>query len=341
MGRLANTTVNTPVLYVPFGSLLPLHCCCCGTATHLHVRRYCKKLMREALTFSDDIDALNGTITEAKDKCKVYAKKLAEKDGLLKQKQELMKLLKLDAEEQIRKERRKVAAHEEQCKSQIDVKNLSIQKLVQHAKMEMDQLDDKYKKARAALNTRKTTICCCANRYNGRYLGQVPIPTNRPDQDILWEAIDRLKEQAIALADSRGRATSAFDVSAMTVPGYTVKGSTRKWPKMLYMCTQSGRHVFAQPFNNILSVGQVDRFVIFVCWTRASASKDAAGVATTPASRKRNFLVHAVEFKEIPDAEAMSKVLIKECEEVYKRKGVIEETDSGRSTPVDAPVPRR
>ena len=26
------------------------------------------------------------------------------------------------------------------------------------------------------------------------------------------------------------------------------------------MATQSGRHVFAQPFNNILSVGQVDTF---------------------------------------------------------------------------------
>jgi len=304
---------------------------------------YCKKLMRESLAHCDDIDSLNGNLVQSKDDFKkyqveqkerkqVYQKKLLEKDANLMHKNELMKKLKNDAEAQIRKERQKVKDHEEKCKQQIDAKNLSIQKLVQHAKMEMDQLDEKYKKAKAALNTRKTTICCCANRYNGRYLGQVPIPTNRPDQDILWEAIDRLKDQAQQVATSRGRSTYAFDVSAMTVPGYTVKNSTRKWPKMLYMCTQSGRHVFAQPFNNILSVGQVDKFVIFVCWTRAQQSKEG---------KKRNFLVHAMEFQETCDAEAMSGVLIKECEEVYKRKGIIEETDSGRSTPVDAAVPRR
>ena len=158
------------------------------------------------------------------------------------------------------------------------------------------------------------------NGYNGRYLGQVPIPNNRPDQDTLWSAIDALKIESAKV----GR----IDVTVMIVPGKGVRGGKRR-PKMLQMATQSGRFSLSQPFHQIQSVGQVGNHVVIVCWTRGQDTK-----------RTKSFLVHAVKFKQADDAEAMSKVLIKECEEVYKRKGVMEESvhtgspDKGESVDV-------
>lgn len=200
-------------------------------------------------------------------------------------------------------------------KDQVSVKQSEVVKLVAGAKIEIEQLERDKAKAIAELQKAKAmvkvsaAVCCCENRYNGRYLGQVPIPNNRPDQEILWSAIDTLKIESAKV----GR----IDVTVMTVPGHSLKGvrEGKRWPKMLQMATQSGRFSLSQPFHQILSVGQVEKYVIFVCWTRGQDTK-----------RTKSFLVHAVEFKQADDAEAMSKVLIKECEEVYKRKGVMEES---------------
>ena len=210
-------------------------------------------------------------------------------------------------------------------RDQVSVKQSEVVKLVAGAKIEIEQLERDKTNATAQLQKAKALAkvsaasCCCENRYNGRYLGQVPIPNNRPDQEILWSAIDTLKVESSKI----GR----IDVTVMTVPGHSMKGGRegKRWPKMLQMATQSGRFSLSQPFHQILSVGQVEKYVIFVCWTRGQDTK-----------RTKSFLVHAVEFKQADDAEAMSKVLIKECEDVYKRKGVMEE-----STHADSPDKER
>lgn len=210
---------------------------------------------------------------------------------------------------------RELSNQNQLLKDEVSVKRSEVVKLVAGAKIEIEQLERDKTNATAQLQKAKAmakvsaAVCCCENRYNGRYLGQVPIPNNRPDQEILWSAIDTLKIESAKI----GR----IDVTVMTVPGHSIKGGRegKRWPKMLQMATQSGRFSLSQPFHQILSVGQVEKYVIFVCWTRGQDAK-----------RTKSFLVHAVEFKVADDAEAMSKVLIKECEEVYKRKGVMEES---------------
>jgi hypothetical protein len=148
-------------------------------------------------------------------------------------------------------------------KDQLGVKQSEVAKLVAGAKIEIEQLERektemlaKLEKSSALLKVQTASqSCCCENRYNGRYLGQVPIPNNRPDQEILWNAIDQLKLQSANAA--------RLDVTVMTVPGHATNTLTgKRWPKMLQMSTQSGRFSLSQPFHQILSVGQVEMYVV-------------------------------------------------------------------------------
>eukprot|EP00039_Didymoeca_costata_P011879 m.168473 g.168473 ORF g.168473 m.168473 type:complete len:646 (-) comp15319_c2_seq1:3349-5286(-) len=276
--------------------------------------QHCRKITREGLSHQDEVDALKNAVRDLENEIsglrqemeldrKRASKHLSERASVI---------AKYKAErEHLNAEIRKREDREREVNEQLSAKDALLTKQANQNRTELAELQTKYDRAKAHLNTRKAD-CCCANRYNGRYLGQVSIPTNRPNQDVLWKAIDKVR----ASAESAGN----FEVSIMTVPGHKVERTGRFWPKMLHMSTESGRHSVVQPFTQILSVGQVDKFVIFVCWVRMKHEP-----------RQRTFLVHVVEFKEVHDAEAMSKCLIAECEEVYKRKGVID--DSKASTP--------
>lgn len=272
------------------------------------VIQHCRKLTREALGHHDEVDSMSAANRDLENEIESLRQEMeADRKRASKQYSERAAVIaKHKAEhERLNAQIRQHVERERQIQAQLAAKEAAVNKLSTVSHAEVEELRARLTQAKADLGTRKAE-CCCANRYNGRYLGQVSIPTNRPNQEVLWEAIDKVKESA----EKAGQ----FEVSIMTVPGHSVQNSSRRWPKMLHMCTENGRHSLVQPFTQILSVGQVEKYVIFVCWIRMKGEP-----------KKRTFLVHVVEFNKVQDAEAMSKRLIVECEEVHKRKGVIED----------------
>jgi hypothetical protein len=129
----------------------------------------------------------------------------------------------------------------------------------------------------------------------------VPIPNEHVNQDILWGAIDTLKEQAAQV--------QRIDVSMMTVPAYT-DATGKKWPKLLQMSSQTGGLSLALPLNQFASLGTVEQYVLLVVWQSRRGSKE------------RDFFVYAIEFEREESAEAVGIALTIESEDVHKCKAV-------------------
>lgn len=135
--------------------------------------------------------------------------------------------------------------------------------------------------------------------FGCKYLGYTPVPTSRPEQKELWQAIDRIR---------RENATPKMIVVSSS---YHTTHRNQAFVSTMYGRAQDGTPVVSKPFATFCSVGQVEMFVIYLCYTR------------DPATKKRNFFVHALSCANNAEAEVLSKYLIKQCESAHEYRKTI------------------
>jgi len=135
--------------------------------------------------------------------------------------------------------------------------------------------------------------------FGCKYLGFTAVPTSRPEQKELWQAIDRIR---------RENATPKMIVVSSS---HHTTHRNQPFVSTMYGRAQDGTPVVSKPFATFCSVGQVEMFVIYLCYTR------------DPATKKRNFFVHALSCANNDEAEVLSKYLIKQCESAHEYRKTV------------------
>lgn len=160
-----------------------------------------------------------------------------------------------------------------------------------------------------------------------KYVGCTEAPSPRPSQAQLWACIDRIEKDAVA-------GTPPSPVVVASVPRSSYKG--HPWPSSMcvffclplsahtrrmrvwfltmppelspgrYVRGQDGKVLVSKPYLHFCSVGQVETYVIFVAYTRMGSSKG------------RKFYVHAFGCQSTGDAETLSEMVIRQCEQAHK-----------------------
>jgi hypothetical protein len=74
----------------------------------------------------------------------------------------------------------------------------------------------------------------------------------------------------------------------------------------------------SKPYLHFCSVGQVETYVIFVAYTRTARSKG------------RKFYVHAFGCQSTGDAETLSEMVIRQCEQAHKLNKELQATKKGK-----------
>jgi hypothetical protein len=74
----------------------------------------------------------------------------------------------------------------------------------------------------------------------------------------------------------------------------------------MYVRGQDGKVLVSKPYLHFCSVGQVETYVIFVAYTRM------------PGKQGRKFHVHAFGCQSTEDAEKLSEMVIRQCEQAHK-----------------------
>eukprot|EP00040_Diaphanoeca_grandis_P034244 m.211814 g.211814 ORF g.211814 m.211814 type:complete len:794 (-) comp33110_c3_seq4:266-2647(-) len=128
-----------------------------------------------------------------------------------------------------------------------------------------------------------------------KYLGHTEVDTSRPDQRQLWQAIDVIR---------RGNDNNAKMIELSTCQHRVHAG--QPWLATMYGRAQDGTAVISKPYLTLCSVGQVETYVIFVCYTRTGGTMD------------RRFWVHSVACTDTTAAESLSQFLIGQCEVAHQ-----------------------
>eukprot|EP00040_Diaphanoeca_grandis_P034246 m.211829 g.211829 ORF g.211829 m.211829 type:complete len:344 (-) comp33110_c3_seq5:266-1297(-) len=121
----------------------------------------------------------------------------------------------------------------------------------------------------------------------------------RHDQRQLWQAIDVI---------SRGNDNNAKMIELMielSTCQHRVHAG-QPWLATMYGRAQDGTAVISKPYLTLCSVGQVETYVIFVCYTRTGGTMD------------RRFWVHSVACTDTTAAESLSQFLIGQCEVAHQ-----------------------
>jgi len=127
-----------------------------------------------------------------------------------------------------------------------------------------------------------------------KYLGHTEVNTSRPDQKALWQAIDSIR-----------RGTDVAKMIELATCQHKIHAG-QPWLATMYGRAQDGSAIISKPYLTLCSVGQVETYVIFVCYTR------------TGGTMQRRFWVHAVACSNNQAAETLSHFLIGQCEVAHQ-----------------------
>jgi hypothetical protein len=96
----------------------------------------------------------------------------------------------------------------------------------------------------------------------------------------------------------------ACPVVVASVPRSSYKGHL--WPAAMYVRGQDGKVLVSKPYLHFCSVGQVETYVIFMAYTRM------------PEKQGRKFHVHALACQSTEDAEKLTTMILRQCEQAHK-----------------------